>query len=366
MTAQLQSRFPGVEFVGEMTSITFIGDVTICPGARIDLSREVRLRGSTIGRDAIIEGGCIKGCIIEGRVSGGRIEDSYVGVFARISGGTLQRCTVQGHGQVGSGCTLQDTTVTDDTQISGGQACDSEISGNSRVTGGFLVRSIVQDDALVTGGQAFDSLISKHGRLSHGRIVEAQIDGNPLGLRPTGLGEVSPRQDVSIAQARARSPPGTTVSRLSEQLSNCQPPDFLVDKLTGDLIIQAACTPDGETYDQSTLRRLAATHGRCYHNRAVQAVSDQWRHFAAACNLIRMRGHINDPLFPLPQFIDPITSQPIVAAVLCPCGQTYDRSSIERYIQQQHSCPMAGHPLRREDLYVNRTIQRMIAVRKAQ
>ncbi|OKL55246.1 hypothetical protein UA08_09472 [Talaromyces atroroseus] len=358
MAANLQSRFPGVEFVGEMSSTTFIGNVTISPGARIDLSQGVRLCGSTVGRDAIIEGGCIKGSIIEGRVSGGRIEDTYVGVFARISGGMLRGCTIQGHGQVGGGSTLQDTAVTDNAQISGGQACDSEISGNSRVTGGFLVRSIVQDDALVTGGQAFDSLIFKHGHLSHGRIVEAQIDGNPLSLRPTGRGEKYPRQDASIPRA-----PDTAVSRLSEKSRNCQPPDVLVDQLTGNLIIQAACTPDGETYDQSSLHRLAVSqaYGRCYPNREIEHLSDRWRQYAAACDLMRIKGHTEYPPFPLPRFVDPITSQPIIAALLCSCGQTYDRSSIEQYIRQHHSCPMTGHPLQRKDLYVNQAVQRMIA-----
>jgi U-box domain len=68
---------------------------------------------------------------------------------------------------------------------------------------------------------------------------------------------------------------------------------------------------------------------------------------------MRMRGYINKTPFPPPQFINPITSQPIVAAVLYPYSQTYNHSSIEQYIQQHHSCPMAGHPLRRKDLYVN-------------
>ena len=80
----------------------------------------------------------------------------------------LRRCTIHGHGRVGSGSTLQDTTATDNAPVRASQACDSEVSGNGRVTGGFLVRSFVRDDALVTGGQAFDSLISKHGHLSHG------------------------------------------------------------------------------------------------------------------------------------------------------------------------------------------------------
>lgn len=74
-----------------------------------------------------------------------------------------------------------------------------------------------------------------------------------------------------------------------------------------------------------------------------------------------LNGQTKNPPFPLPQFVDPITSQPIVAAVLCPCGQTYDRLSIEQYIQQTGTCPMTGHPLRGKDLYINWAVQRMIA-----
>jgi hypothetical protein len=41
-----------------MSLETVIGDVTIAPGARIDLSQGVRLGGrSIVGQDAIIEGG---------------------------------------------------------------------------------------------------------------------------------------------------------------------------------------------------------------------------------------------------------------------------------------------------------------------
>jgi hypothetical protein len=108
---------------------------------------------------------------------------------------------------------------------------------------------------------------------------------------------------------------------------------------------------------------LPATRGKYYRNRLVQDVTDQWRHFAAACHLVRMNGLTTKFPFQLPRFVDPITSQPIVSAVLCPCGQTYDRWSIEQYIQQTGTCPMTGHPLQRKNLYVNWAVQRMIAER---
>lgn len=38
--------------------------------------------------DTIVERGCIIGSTTEGRVSGEKIENSHIGVFARISGGT--------------------------------------------------------------------------------------------------------------------------------------------------------------------------------------------------------------------------------------------------------------------------------------
>lgn len=269
MAERLQSRFPGVEFIGGMSLGTVIGDVSIAPGARIDLSQGVRLGGqSIVGRDAIIEGGCIQGSTIDGRESGGRIEDSHVGVFARISGGTLRRCKIQGHGQVRNGCILQDTTVTDNAQVSGGQIRDSEISGNSRVTGGYLVRSIVTDDAVVTGGKACDSLICSHGHLRHGRIMEGRIDGNPLSLHPTRRAEKLPYQESSIPRAQPFSGAATNIL----PVQNCQPPTVLVDPVTGHLILQAVCTPDGETYDLSTIRRLPATRRQGYRNRAVQDV----------------------------------------------------------------------------------------------
>lgn len=373
MNSTLQLRYPGVDFLGDRSSASSIDEeVTVFPGARINLSQGVQIRNrSVIGRDAIIEGGYIQSSIIHGRVSGGRIEDSEIEVFARITGGRLCRCSIRGHAQVQSG-TLVDTVVADQAQVHGGQATSCEISDNSRVTSGFLIQSIVQGDALVAGGAATDSKIVDSSRITGGFLINSIVQGDALvnigrfshatighnivSLHRSSVGKELPYQEVSITKIKP--PPGLALSRLSSQPRITHPPELIIDRITKQLITDAVCTRNGETHNRSTISPQNA-HA-AYPNLAVQDISNSYREFIAVSGLMQMRGYTHQLPFQLPRIFDPITSRLVQDAVLCRCGHTYDRATIKQWIRQHRSCPINDHPLREEDLYPNRAIQRLI------
>ncbi|KUL81772.1 hypothetical protein ZTR_09246 [Talaromyces verruculosus] len=373
MNSTLQLRYPGVDFLGDRSSGSFIDkEVTITPGARIDLSQGVQIRNrSIIGRDAIIEGGYIQCSTIHGRVSGGRIEDSEIEVFARITGGRLCRCTIRSHAQVQSG-TLLDTIVADQGQVHGGQVTGCEISGNSRVTGGFLIQSIVQGNALIAGGEATDSKFTDRCRITGGVLINSVVQGDALvhtgrfshaeighsiaSLHRSSVGKDLPYQRVSITGIKPSL--GLALSRLSSQPHVTHPPEVIIDRITKQLITDAVCTRDGETYNRSTIS-AQKTHA-AYPNRAVQDISNLYREFIAVSGLIQKRGYTHRFPFQPPPIFDCITSGLVQDAVLCRCGHTYDRVSIKKWIRQHQSCPINAHPLREEDLYPNHAIQRLI------
>jgi WD40 repeat protein len=59
-------------------------------------------------------------------------------------------------------------------------------------------------------------------------------------------------------------------------------------------------------------------------------------------------------------FVDPISHCLIHEAVVAPNGITYDRRTIEEWIQVAQTCPLTGKPLAVTDLIPNRTFQEVI------
>lgn len=183
---------------------------------------------------------------------------------------------------------------------------------------------------------------------------------NIASLYRSSVGNELPYQEVGITKIKP--PPGLALSRLSSQTRTTHPPEVIIDRITKQLIMDVICTRDGETRNRSTISPQNTY--AAYPNRAVQDISNWYRELIAVSGLIQMRGYYTHRLpFHVPQTFHPITSRLVQDAVLCRCGHTYDRASIERWILQHRSCPINEHPLHEEDLYPNQAMQRLIVGR---
>ncbi|KAI7968400.1 hypothetical protein EIK77_000035 [Talaromyces pinophilus] len=357
MDSSLQWRDEGVRFKGERSAKTYIEHtVTIQPGAIIDLSKDVQISGdSIIGGRAIIEGGRIQSSRIYGRVFGGSLDNTFVDVFATISGGLLTHSSIRDDSQVNNG-TLYNTTLRNNAKFNGGHAIGSEISDNSQVTGGWLRDSIVADHARITGGQVHESRVSDNSQITGGLIERSVIQGDVAVNEGTYLDQrIGNVMSLAVLSKEIRLPPAF---RLPQHPSHCHPPAEIIDKSTGQLFHDPVCTINGETQSRSG-RNQQGGH-KLYTNFAVQDIIQRWEQFKAASKLMQTKGYSGGMSFSLPSFIDPITSQPIKTAVLCSCGTTFDRESIQRWFFHYHSCPVSGHPFPEDGVYPNMLIQRLI------
>lgn len=350
-----------VIFKGERSAKTYIENtVTIHSGAIIDLSHDVQITGNTIiGGRAIIEGGRIHSSTIYGRVFAGSLEDTFVDVFATISGGRLSHCFIRDDSQVNNG-TLYNTTLCNNAKFSGGgQAIGSEISDNSQVTGGWLLDSIVVDYARVTGGQVVESMVSGNSQVNGGLIERSVIQGDMAVNGGTYLDErVGNLISLAVLYEGSSFVPELSSPHPPAPTSRSCPPAEIIDKTTSKLFHNPVCTINGETQSRSSLSQRGGH--RSYTNFAVQDIIQRWEQFEAASQLMQIKGYLGSEHFKLPSFIDPITSHPIKTAVLCSCGTTFDRESIQRWFRQYHSCPSHGHPFPEDGLYPNTVIQRLI------
>lgn len=360
MDSNLHWRYEGVTFKGERSAKTYIENtVTIHPGAIIDLSQDVQISGnSIIGGRAIIEGGRIQSSSIYGRVFGGSFENTFVNVFATISGGLLSHSSIRDDSQVNNG-TLYNTTLRNNAKFNGGQAIGSEISDNSQVTGGWLRDSIVTDHARITGGQVHESRVSDNSQINGGLIERSVIQGDVAVNEGTYLDQkVGNLISLAVLCEGVSFLPALSSPQRPAPISRGRPPAEIIDKSTGQLFHDPVCTMNGET--QSRSGRTQQGGHKLYTNFAVQDIIQRWEQFEAASQLMQIKGYLGGMSFRLPSFIDPITSQPIKTAVLCSCGTTFDCESIQRWFCQYHSCPLDGHPFPEDGLYPNTLIQRLI------
>lgn len=360
MESNVHPRYEGVTFKGERSARTYIEkSVIIHPGATIYLSHDVQICGkSTIGGKAIVEGGRIHSSQIYGRVSGGFIEHTEVDIFATISGGHISHCFIRDDSRVDQG-TLHTTTIRNNARFRGGKAIGSEISHNSQVAGGLLQDSVVTDYALITGGQVIESKVSDHGRVSGGLIERSDIRGD--GAIHEGTYSDA-RIGNPIASVVLCNPVSAGLGSGSQQdpapPHHRHPPAEIMDPSTGRPFRDPVCSIKGETQSSPGLS-LQDGH-KLYENFAVRDLIQRWELFEDACRLMQLRGYPHHEPFKLPSFIDPITSKPIKTAVLCSCGTTFDRESIQQWFLRWGFCPISQHKFPEDGLYPNMLIQRLI------
>lgn len=357
MDSDLHRRYEGVRFKGESSRISIENTVIIHPGAIIDLSSDLHISGNSIvGGRAIIEGGRIHSSCIHGRVFAGSLDNTFVDVFATVSGGILSHCFVHDDSQVTHG-TLYNTTLRNKAKCSGGQAVGSEISDNSQVTGGYLQDSIVTEYARVTGGHLVESKASGHSQVNAGLIERSVIEG---GVAVNGGTYVDRRVGDVISLAISYEDVGfhdNTPSRPSPW-SLGHPPAEIIDETTGEPFHDPVCTIDGETQSRSGRRQQDGYP--LYTNFAIQGIIQKWEQFEAASRLMQIKGYLTRESFRLPSIIDPITSRPIKTAVLCSCGTTFEREDIQAWFRRYRSCPIYMHSFPKEGFYPNTSIQRLI------
>lgn len=96
------------------------------------------------------------------------------------------------------------------------------------------------------------------------------------------------------------------------------------------------------------------------------AHTGHWRALASRCVSIIKR--IRNPQYTdvVPEvFLCPITFEEFEDPVITPCGRTYERSAIERALQQNPTDPETRKPLAREQLVPNRALKDAIALYNA-
>lgn len=265
-----------VDFIGEpVDSFIDTNSVQIAAGATIDLRSGITITGNTkIGSSAVISGGTINFSIINGEVSGGNVNHSSVFASSTVSGGYVNYSTIK-----------------ELDSVSGGSVNHSTIRDGGVVTGGYVNHCIVENGTIVSSGNhnletvngrpqpvnqdhLATIIIGNNIRISN----QARIQSSGSWMEVGGGASIQPFTSRSQAEranmdAKSTLPPAMEVDR--EEIFTCEPPKSLADNVISfDLIHEAVCTPNGDSYDRPIIEQWIKDHHTCPVTRRQLKLAD--------------------------------------------------------------------------------------------
>jgi hypothetical protein len=307
----LNRKYPGVEFrhINDGFWIDING-VHIAAGPTICLNSGLNIQGQTyISADAVIEGGFINHSTIFGKVSGGSVRHSKVEREGHVLGGTINHSKIQG---IVSGGTVNHCKV--NGLVSGGTVNHSTING--RVHGGISNHITVRDDDVITEATTQLAQPQGPGRFSvirgdvhQGAVWRSVIRGNvhQEAVRGSGIrGDVHQEAvwgsvTANTSNVGPNSPKAFTYKPSEVDHTeefDTDPPQYLKDPVSWDLIHNAVVTRYGHTFDYHVIEEVIRRDGRCpltrepleledlVKNHIFQVVIEEWKEM----HRIRVRG----------------------------------------------------------------------------